>query len=72
MIKKSLLSYRGYFHYRGVRASHIFYIPGEGDSSDGRTGNWVIQAFKDEKYTMVLPSKDSKKYPFGRFKWQIG
>ena len=57
---------------RGVRASHLFYVPGEGDSSDGRTGNWIIESFKDSKYSMVLPSKDSKKYPFGRFKWEVG
>ena len=50
----------------------MYYVPGEGDSSDGRTGNWIIQSFKDSKYSMVLPSKDSKKYPFGRFKWEVG
>ena len=62
----------GRINFRGVRASHLFYQPGEGDSSDHRTGNWIIQSYYDEKYRMILPPKDSKKYPFGRFNWEIG
>ena len=57
---------------RGVRASQIFYQPGDGDSSESRTGSWIIQSFYGQKFRMILPPKDSKKYPFGRFQWEIG
>ena len=50
----------------------MYYQPGEGDSSDGGTGSWIIQSLKDDKHKMVLPPKHSKKYPFGRFDWQVG
>ena len=50
----------------------MYYEPGEGDSSDHRTGSWVIQSLYGDKFKMVLPQKDSKKYPFGRFNWEIG
>ena len=50
----------------------MFYKPGEGDSSEGRTGSWIIESYKDKDIRMILPPKDSKKYPFGRYYWQIG
>ena len=57
---------------RGTQSSHLYYQPGEGDSSDGRTGQWIIISLRDENFELRLSPKDSRDYPFGSYNWQLG
>ncbi|XP_023348145.1 uncharacterized protein LOC111716869 [Eurytemora carolleeae] len=59
-------------YFRGSGFSHLYYKPGEGDTSDSRTGNWIIQSLRDPTLEIILPKKYSKLYPFGRYIWEVG
>jgi hypothetical protein len=60
-----------YLH-RGTQSSHLYYQPVEGESSDGRTGQWIIISLRDDSYELRLSPKDSRGYPFGSQHWELG
>ena len=62
----------GRTYFRGTQSSHLYYEPGDGDSSDGRTGQWVIISLRDQTYELRLGLKESRKYPFGSHLWELG
>ena len=50
-------------HFKGVRASHIFF-----DDEDGR---WTLQSFKDPTKRSKLVTNSSTQFPIGRLTWEV-
>jgi len=62
----------GRIYFRGVRSSHMYYKAGERESPESWTGNWRIESLKDPNQVLILSTRNSQGYPFGRFDWQMG